>query len=98
MSKHIKGVKTQIITDEMLISPKFNFTSHRKQMLLKLLIIKYIQTKLYLILDDDIISIKSFGYNDLFINKKIKFNAENDIYAQPQVWECSRDLLRLEKN
>jgi hypothetical protein len=54
MSKHIKGVKTQIITDEMHISHKFNFTSHRKQMLLKLLIIKYIQTKLYLILDDDI--------------------------------------------
>ena len=51
----------------MLISPKFNFKSHRKQMLL---IIKYIQTKLYLILDDDIISVKTFGYNDLFINKK----------------------------
>ena len=97
MLKHIKGVKCQIITDDMLISPEYNFTSHRKQMLLKLLIIKYIQTKLYLILDDDIISVKSFGYNDLFINKKIKFNAENDIYTQPQVWECSRDLLRLEK-
>ena len=38
----------------MLISPKFNFKSHRKQMLL---IIKYIQTKLYLILDDDIINL-----------------------------------------
>jgi hypothetical protein len=66
-------------------------------MLLKFLIIKYIQTKLYLILDDDIISVKSFGYEDLFINKKIKFNAEYDIYTQPQVWECSRDLLRMNK-
>ena len=97
MSKHINGVKCQIITDDMLISPKYNFTSHRKQMLLKLLIIKYIQTKLYLILDDDIISVKSLYPNDLFINKKIKFNAKNDIYSQPQVWECSRYLLRLDK-
>lgn len=70
MNKYIKDVKTLIITDDMLISPIFNFTSHRKQMLLKFLIIKYIQTKLYLILDDDIISVKSFGYEDLFINKK----------------------------
>jgi hypothetical protein len=97
MNKYIKDVKTLIITDDMLISPIFNFTSHRKQMLLKFLIIKYIQTKLYLILDDDIISVKSFGYKDLFINKKIKFNAEIDINTQPEVWECSRDLLRLEK-
>jgi hypothetical protein len=97
MNKYIKDVKTLIITDDMLISPIFNFTSHRKQMLLKFLIIKYIQTKLYLILDDDIISVKSFGYEDLFINKKIKFNAEYDIYTQPQVWECSRDLLRMNK-
>ncbi len=97
MNKYIKDVKTLIITDDMLIFPIFNFTSHRKQMLLKFLIIKYIQTKLYLILDDDIISVKSFGYEDLFINKKIKFNAENDIYTQPEVWECSRDLLRMDK-
>jgi len=97
MIEYIKDVKTQIITDNMLISPKYNFTSHRKQMLLKLLIIKYIKTKLYLILDDDIISIKSFGYNDLFINGKIKYSADNDIFTQPEVWKCSRDILRLDK-
>jgi hypothetical protein len=97
MIKYIKDVKTQIITDNMLISPKFNFTSHRKQMLLKLLIIKYIKTKLYLILDDDIISIKTFGYNDLFINGKIKYSADPNICTQPEVWKCSRDLLRLDK-
>jgi len=97
LNKYIKDVKTLIITDDMLISPSYNFTSHRKQMLLKLLVVKYIQTKLYVILDDDIISVKSFGYEDLFINKKIKFNAEKDIYTQPEVWECSRDLLKLEK-
>jgi len=97
LNKYIKDVKTVIITDDMLISPIFNFTSHRKQMLLKFLIIKYIQTKLYLILDDDIICVKSFGYKDLFINNKIKFNAENDIYTQPKIWECSRNLLKLEK-
>lgn len=97
LDKYIKDVKTLIITDDMLISPSYNFTSHRKQMLLKLLVVKYIQTKLYLILDDDIISVKSFGYEDLFINKKIKFNAEYDISTQPEVWECSRDLLKLEK-
>ena len=92
MVEYIKDVKTQIITDNMLISPKYNFTSHRKQMLVKLLIIKYIKTKLYLILDDDIISIKSFGYNDLFINKKLNI-IRKMIYTQPEVWECSRDLL-----
>jgi hypothetical protein len=97
MIKYIKDVKTQIITDNMLISPKFNFTSHRKQMLLKLLIIKYIKTKLYLILDDDIISIKTFGYNDLFINGKIKYSADPNICTQSEVWKCSRDLLRLDK-
>jgi hypothetical protein len=66
-------------------------------MLLKLLIIKYIKTKLYLILDDDIISIKTFGYNDLFINGKIKYSADPNICTQPEVWKCSRDLLRLDK-
>jgi len=95
--KYIKDVKTKIITDDILISPKYNFTSHRKQMLLKLLISKYIKTDLYLILDDDIISIKSFGYNDIFINNKIKYNAEKDIYSQPHVWEASRNLLKLNK-
>lgn len=97
LSKYIKDVKTLIVTDDMLISPVFNFTSHRKQMLLKFLIIKYINTDLYLILDDDILSIKPFEYNDIFRNKKIKYNSEKDINTQPYVWKCSRDLLKLDR-
>jgi len=95
--KYIKDVRTLIITDDMLIPSSYDFTSHRKQMLLKLLVVQYIQTKLYLILDDDIISIKTFGYNDIFVNKKIKYNAEKDIFTQAEVWECSRDLLKIDK-
>jgi hypothetical protein len=97
MYKYIKDVNTLIITDDILIPPEFNFTSHRKQMLLKLLIIKYIKTDLYLILDDDIISIKPFVYEDIFIDNKIKFNAEFDINSQVEVWEYSRNLLKLDK-
>ena len=95
--KHIKDVRTKVITDDDLILNTYNFTSHRKQMLLKLLICKYIQTDLYLVLDDDIISLKPFGYNDLFIKNKVKYADEPNINSQPYVWECSRDLLKLEK-
>jgi hypothetical protein len=91
------NVKTKIIIEHMLIPDKYNFTSHRKQMLLKLLIFKYIQTDLYLILDDDIISLKPFGYHDIFLKNKIRYGSEPGIGSQPYVWECSRDLLKLNK-
>jgi hypothetical protein len=97
LSKHIKNVKTMVITDDDLIPTTYNFSSHRKQMLLKLLISKYIQTDLYLILDDDIISLKPFGYKDLFFKNKVRYADEPDINSQAYVWECSRDLLKLEK-
>lgn len=97
VSKYINNIQTKIIIEDDLVSPSYNFTSHRKQMLLKLLISKYINTELYLILDDDIITLTEFGYNDLFNGKKIKYVAEGSIASQPQVWEASRDLLRLEK-
>jgi hypothetical protein len=97
MVQHIRDVKTMVVTEDQLVQSKFKFTSHRKQMLLKLLIAKYIKTELYLVLDDDIISLKTFGYNDLFSNKKIKYNGEININSQPQVWEASRDLLLLKQ-
>lgn len=97
VKKHIKGVQTQIILEDNLVPPKYNFNSHRKQMLLKLLICKYIKTELYLLLDDDIISLKEFKYKDLFNGNKIKLAAEQTIDSQPYVWECSRDLLKLKK-
>lgn len=97
INKYINDINTKIIIEDDLISSKYNFTSHRKQMLLKILIYKYIRTNLYLILDDDIISIKEFGYNDLFNQKKIKYSYEGSIESQPYVWECSRNLLQLKK-
>jgi hypothetical protein len=92
---YIRDVKTKIITDDDLIPYKFQFNSHRKQMLLKLLVYKYVKTNLYLVLDDDIISLKSFTYHDLFLGKKLKYASESGINSQPYVWECSRDLLQL---
>lgn len=100
VNKYIKDVKTKVIIEDDMLPPSYNFASHRKQMLLKLLIWKYINTDYYLILDDDIISLKPFGYNDLFskTNKmKIRYAAESSIYNQPQAWEGSRDLLQLKK-
>lgn len=100
VSKHIHNVRTKIIIEDHMLSPMYNFTSHRKQMLLKLLIWKYIKTEYYLILDDDIISLKPFGYNDLFSatnNKKIRYAAEPSIESQPHAWEGSRDLLKIKK-
>jgi hypothetical protein len=98
MSKHITDINTKVLTEDQLIPSNIDFASHRKQMLLKLLIAKYIRTPLYLVLDDDIISLKPFGYKDLFTENKIKYNGEININSQPQVWEASRDLLRLNKN
>ena len=95
LKKHIININTKLITEDEMISSTYDFTSHRKQMLLKLLIYKYIKTELYLILDDDIISLKPFTYNDLFFQKKIRYASEPDITSQPYVWECSRDLLKL---
>ena len=97
VNKYIKDVNTKIITENDLVSSKYDFKSHRKQMLLKLLIHKYIKTNLYLILDDDIISTKEFGYTDLFNKNKIKYSYEGSIDSQPYVWECSRNLLKLKK-
>jgi hypothetical protein len=97
VKKNMYNVKTNIIVEDEILSPKYDFQSHRKQMLLKLLIYKYINTALYLILDDDIISLKSFGYNDLFHSGKVKYAAEHSIESQPHVWECSRDLLKLKQ-
>jgi len=97
VKKNMNDVKTKILVDDHLISPKYDFQSHRKQMLLKLLICKHINTALYLILDDDIISLKEFGYNDLFSSGKVKYAAEYSIESQPHVWECSRDLLKLKQ-
>ena len=97
IAKHMREVQTKIIIEEDLIPPAHNFSSHRKQMLLKLLIYKYVATDLYLVLDDDIISIKPFGYRDLFSGRKIKYAAEPSIESQPYVWECSRDLLKLKQ-
>jgi hypothetical protein len=91
------NVKTKIITDDKLIPSRYHFDSHRKQMFLKLLIHKYIKTDLYLLLDDDIISLRPFCYKDLFIRKKIRYANESGIGSQPYVWECSRDLLKLNK-
>lgn len=97
ISKHIHGVCTKIILEDDLIPLSYDIKSHRKQMLLKLLISKYIKSELYLVLDDDIISLKEFGYKDLFTHKKIRYAAEPSIESQPYVWECSRDLLKLKK-
>lgn len=97
VKRYIHGIHTKIIIEDELIPMHYGFHSHRKQMLLKLLICRYIHTDLYLILDDDIISLKEFGYNDLFKGKKIRYAAEPSIESQPYVWECSRDLLRLKK-
>jgi hypothetical protein len=98
MSKHITDINTKVLTEDHLIPRQLHFASHRKQMLLKLLIARYIRTPLYLVLDDDIISLKPFGYKDLFSKSKIKYNGEININSQTQVWEASRDLLRLNKN
>ena len=95
-NKHIKGVNKQIITEDELLNPIYDFKSHRKQMLLKLLICEYIKTELYLVLDDDIISLKKFEYSDLFSKNKIRYAAERSIETQPYVWKASRDLLKLE--
>lgn len=94
-SKHITDIHTKIILEEDLIQPKYQFSSHRKQMLLKLLICKYVKTDLHLILDDDIISLKEFAYEDLFHKGKVKYAAEPSIESQPYVWKCSLDLLKL---
>lgn len=94
-NKYIKNVNIKILVDDDLISQRYNFKSHRKQMLLKLAIHQYINTDLYLILDEDIITLKEFGHSDLYDSNKVKYTSDPNIMNEVHVWESSRDLLKL---
>ena len=70
----------------------------RTQMLVKLLVAnRYVTTQQYLILDDDVVLLRSFGYNDLFANKErthLKFTP--DMVYHDRWWKGSCDVLQLD--
>lgn len=85
--------KFHLLTEENLIEGQGSKT--KRQMLLKLVIAKHIQTPQYLILDDDIILLRRFGYRDLFADarqKHLRFTP--DAVEHPEWWRSSAEILK----
>jgi hypothetical protein len=86
-----------IIHEEDLLTMK-PIEKYRAQMLSKILIAKYVETPHYLILDDDIIASRKFGYSDLFVGKDCKhlrYTYSNGI-ANNNWWIASAGVLGIE--
>jgi len=75
------------------------------QQFIKLLVSQYVETELYMVLDDDIFLIKPFGYNDIFDKnniRRIKYNTEpystlsTPNYSSRDWWHGSCQLLNVD--
>lgn len=72
---------------------------YRVQMICKLLIAKHVKTKHYLVIDDDIVALRPFGYANLFVDKnKTLLRYTHDDVPHDDWWRGSASVLGMEWN
>lgn len=91
--------KFVILAQEDWVGVSHRPASWRMQMLLKLLAAEHVQTDYYLILDDDVVLMRPFGYRDLFADRactRLKFTP--DPVEHPDWWRGSANALGLDQD
>jgi len=88
----VKCAKIRIIFEEDLL--KYPIQKYSIQMLSKLLISKYVKTTHYLVIDDDVILLRPFGYKDMFVHNKVRFTP--DTTYNENWWRSSAIVLKMD--
>lgn len=86
--------KFEYILEEDLV--QYPIEKYRVQMLSKLLIANHVKTSHYLVIDDDIILMRSFGMKDLFSNgitRQVRYTSDKTFHKN--WWKASAEALHL---
>lgn len=88
--------KFKIILENDIMKYPIKNKKYSTQMMCKILMANYVKTKHYLVIDDDIIAIRKFGMNDIFVNKITKqIRYTPDKTFNERWWISSAEVLNM---